>query len=604
MLRWMRMKSASSMGSSGCWGLLNICVVTFFMEITRTLAAADATSSSFLSSLSQSQYPQQSRTYDTSANGGAESLSAPNPVLVSISSSIANQNSPVPFAYSSNGYSVPSGAVSLGRSYTGNSYSYSNPNSYAAYPSASYSQPSGAVNTAPVVAASALQASPRSFSPYGSTNNYLSNNAYSNTYKQSTPTPVTLQSLPYQTNIANYDLSYRSSDPAEPDDPADGDQTKKISFALPNPPTGFSAPNVQRNRENVGQLLNQLVDTGLSARTTFQTGTTEYNNGIGNNYAASNTPQGATYNGPAQSYARATGYGQDGYAQNSPNVASGSVYNPGYGTNSYPSYYGATNKNYGFGSFSAASLYPFYLYYPVEYGYDQGEQSVLPTGYFPLVGYKRRYGYRRGPFYGYGIYVDYPPYFGFGKVKDGWGSDPEADQMAAVALDQGAGASAAQSIYSSNGNSNAQQAGGYNPNYANNNGYGGNVQTTGYGATQAGGSYTAANAMISGQNNYNSASSYPTAYAATVSPTYQQNAQPAYSGQNYNSQQNNYMQNSGTQQNYNSNNGASYGTTTGNGGQAQYGSNQGSNGQTTNYMYNNYADPSQYQASQYNGNGK
>ena len=26
---------------------------------------------------------------------------------------------------------------------------------------------------------------------------------------------------------------------------------------------------------------------------------------------------------------------------------------------------------------------------------------------------------------GYGIYVDYPPYFGFGKVKDGFGSDPE-----------------------------------------------------------------------------------------------------------------------------------------------------------------------------------
>lgn len=26
---------------------------------------------------------------------------------------------------------------------------------------------------------------------------------------------------------------------------------------------------------------------------------------------------------------------------------------------------------------------------------------------------------------GYGIYVDYPPYFGFGKVKDGFGYDPE-----------------------------------------------------------------------------------------------------------------------------------------------------------------------------------
>ncbi|OWA53689.1 hypothetical protein BV898_18111 [Hypsibius exemplaris] len=73
----------------------------------------------------------------------------------------------------------------------------------------------------------------------------------------------------------------------------------------------------------------------------------------------------------------------------------------------------------------------------MEYGYDQMDQRIYPTIYGPIVAYRRRYGYRHGPFYGYGVYLDVPPFFGYGDVRNGLGIDPQADYMAATALTQG-----------------------------------------------------------------------------------------------------------------------------------------------------------------------
>lgn len=240
---------------------------------------------------------------------------------------------------------------------------------YSAYPSPYTSNNNFAAAVAPSSSAvispvAYAQPSLRSFSPYGN------NIPYQNTN--------------YRSNIGNYALSYNRADPAEPEDPADSASAKKNfaaismsprfnnpNFAAGGSPMGSTA-NVGPYTSNVGGYLGPVGTSAGTGMSSVFGGRSSY--GTSNDYTAS-APSGTT--GTASAYAQETGYGKEGYAQSSPNTASGSVYNPSYGSSSYPSYYGATPKNYGLGgSFPAASLYPFYLYYPVEYGYDQGERTV------------------------------------------------------------------------------------------------------------------------------------------------------------------------------------------------------------------------------------
>ena len=84
--------------------------------------------------------------------------------------------------------------------------------------------------------------------------------------------------------------------------------------------------------------------------------------GVGTGYAAA-VPAGATYGGPSTGGDAASG----SYAQSSPNTATGSLYNKNYAS---PTFYGKT-PSFGGGAIAgvnAAALYPFFLYYPVQYG--------------------------------------------------------------------------------------------------------------------------------------------------------------------------------------------------------------------------------------------
>ncbi|OQV22068.1 hypothetical protein BV898_03914 [Hypsibius exemplaris] len=385
--------------------------------------------------------------------------------------------------YSTGGYAVPNGATPVQQLSRNYSPYGSNVGTYSAgaYNPSSYSSSPYYYNTAPASS---------SYNPSYNYNPSLFSAASRSLYNTQQPQQQQYQYQPSaRSNIA-------PADPSEPEDPdtdssstgSKKQQQQFVSLSLPNAPNFGNMGNGVQQQQNGNALLppsaaaltgvaSQLSGSSASALSAFSSrglgGASGY--GVGNNYAAASVPDGATYSGPATASS-----GSDGYAQNSPNTATGSLYNKDYAK---PSFYGKTAG--GGAGISPALLYPFFLYYPVSYGYDQGEQSVMPTGgYFPLIGYKRRYGYRNGPYYGYGIYVDYPPYFGFGKVKDGFGSDPEADAMAAVALQQGSGASEAL-------NSGAGQSSGYgNPGssgYANQGGYGGQqyTGTSGYGTQGA-----------------------------------------------------------------------------------------------------------------------
>ncbi|GAV03141.1 hypothetical protein RvY_13614-1 [Ramazzottius varieornatus] len=414
-------------------------------------------------------------------------------------------NAVLPISSSALSYTVPVGAIPLiaGRSSpsTGNSAVNS------AY-NPSYSNDYGSVSPVNTYNPSTYaQPSQRSFSPYASypsysnnypTNSYPSNsypNNYNNYYPSNTYSPNINPYYPtnsYGTNsytvpspvrpAGNYALSFRSADPLEPEEPG-SDSSSKMVQAAPLLSRSIPSPVASSIPSNVGfsgsaqQFAAQSLaaSTGVSSDAVAAGGLGGSSGaGIGTGYAAA-TPDGASYVGP----------GSPGFAQSSPNTASGTLYNPKYGSS--PRFYGAATPT-GVAA-SPALLYPYFLYYPVQYGYDQGEQSVMPNGgFFPLIGYKRRYGYRNGPYYGYGIYVDYPPYFGFGKVKDGFGYDPEADLMASVALEQGSGTSEGLSINAA-GSANQGYAQSGNPgNYGapTQGGYGGQSPATAYGNTGQG----------------------------------------------------------------------------------------------------------------------
>ncbi|GAV06463.1 hypothetical protein RvY_16448-2 [Ramazzottius varieornatus] len=60
-----------------------------------------------------------------------------------------------------------------------------------------------------------------------------------------------------------------------------------------------------------------------------------------------------------------------------------------------------------------------------SYGYDMMDQSIFPWNpNFVIVAFRRQYGFRSGWFYGYGIFYEVPPFFGFGEVRLGFGINP------------------------------------------------------------------------------------------------------------------------------------------------------------------------------------
>lgn len=80
---------------------------------------------------------------------------------------------------------------------------------------------------------------------------------------------------------------------------------------------------------------------------------------------------------------------------------------------------------YGFGT-NSQLFSQFYW----EYAHDQAQQVLIFGPYFTVVAYKRIYGYRHGPYYGYGIFWDVPPFSGFGLVREGFGVNVAADTLA------------------------------------------------------------------------------------------------------------------------------------------------------------------------------
>ncbi|GAV03140.1 hypothetical protein RvY_13614-2 [Ramazzottius varieornatus] len=315
-----------------------------------------------------------------------------------------------------------------------------------------------------------------------STGNSAVNSAYNPSYSNDYGSVSPVNTYNPSTYAQPSQRSFSPADPLEPEEPG-SDSSSKMVQAAPLLSRSIPSPVASSIPSNVGfsgsaqQFAAQSLaaSTGVSSDAVAAGGLGGSSGaGIGTGYAAA-TPDGASYVGP----------GSPGFAQSSPNTASGTLYNPKYGSS--PRFYGAATPT-GVAA-SPALLYPYFLYYPVQYGYDQGEQSVMPNGgFFPLIGYKRRYGYRNGPYYGYGIYVDYPPYFGFGKVKDGFGYDPEADLMASVALEQGSGTSEGLSINAA-GSANQGYAQSGNPgNYGapTQGGYGGQSPATAYGNTGQG----------------------------------------------------------------------------------------------------------------------
>ena len=244
--------------------------------------------------------------------------------------------------------------------------------------SSNYGSLSAVNNYSPSALSSNQQPSQRSLSPYASYpssannyNNYYPSNSYGTNYNNHYP------SSSYASNINNYSppnsygtnnynapstvnnangntagnyvssiLSFRSADPAEPEDPGSESsvQTAPLSSrSLPSPVMPSSAQQfAAQSLAASTSVASDAVARGLGGSS---------GSGIGSGYASA-TPDGASQ------------IGSPGYAQSSPNTASGSLYTPKYG--SAPRFYGSAASG-GVPS-SPALLYPYFLYYPVQYG--------------------------------------------------------------------------------------------------------------------------------------------------------------------------------------------------------------------------------------------
>lgn len=271
------------------------------------------------------------------------------------------RNSAVYSAYNPS-YSNNYGSVAPVNTYNPSTYAQPSQRSfspYASYPSYSNNYPTSSYPS------SSYPNNYNNYYPSNNYNNYYPSNTYSpnlNSYYPTNSYGTSSYTVPSPVSPAgNYALSFRSADPLEPEEPG-SDSSSKAVQAAPLLPRSIPSPVAASIPSNVGfsGSAQQFAAQSLAASTSVSSDAVaapglggSSGAGIGTGYAAA-TPDGASYVGP----------GSPGFAQSSPNTATGSLYNPKYGSS--PRFYGAAAPT-GVAA-SPALLYPYFLYYPVQYG--------------------------------------------------------------------------------------------------------------------------------------------------------------------------------------------------------------------------------------------